>query len=51
MAEKSIEVFQNLHLRSRSMPGEMRDSILARVQAPWNHDPEREDDIRGGRRR
>lgn len=48
MTEKSIEVFQNLHLKSRSAPGSIRDRILARVQAPWNHDREREDDIRQG---
>lgn len=46
MAEKSIEVFQDLHLRSRSSSSSIRDSILAQVQDPWRHDSEREQDIR-----
>lgn len=48
MAEKSIEVFQNLHLNSRSTPGLIRSGILAQVKAPWCHDPDREDDMRHG---
>jgi len=48
MAEKSIEVFQNLHLNCRSSPSVIRDGILARARAPWHHDTDREDDIRQG---
>lgn len=46
MTEKSIEVFQNLHLKCRSSASAIRTSILVQVQKPWLHDPEREDDIR-----
>jgi len=46
MVEKSIEVFQDLHLRSRASSDSIRDSILAKVQEPWRHDTEREEDIR-----
>jgi len=46
MVEKSIEVFQDLHLRSRPSSSPIRESILAKVQEPWRHDPEREEDIR-----
>lgn len=48
MSENSIDVFQNLHLICRSAGSLIRDGILAQVQAPWSHDPEREDDIRQG---
>lgn len=48
MAEKLIEVFQNLQLKSRSSPNAIRDEILARACTPWLHDSEREDDIRRG---
>ena len=47
MTDKNIEVFQNLHLKSRSSASSIRTSILAQVQAPWHHDQEREEDIRG----
>ena len=48
MAEKkSIEVFQNLHLKSRSSASSIRTGILARLQAPWRHDSEREAEMRG----
>ena len=47
MTDKSIEVFQNLHLKGRSSASSIRASILAQVQAPWHHDQEREEDIRG----
>jgi hypothetical protein len=46
MAEKSIEVFQDLYLRKRSSSSAIRDSILTQVQEPWRHDPGREEDIR-----
>lgn len=46
MAEKSIEVFQDLYLRNRSSTSMIRDSILSQVQEPWRHDPKREEDIR-----
>jgi len=48
MPEKSIDVFQNLHLNSCSTFNSIRDAVLAWVQAPWCHDPEREYDIRQG---
>ncbi len=46
MAEKNIEVFQDLYLRNRSSTSMIRDSILTQVQEPWCHDPDREEDIR-----
>jgi len=46
MTDKNIEVFQNLHLKSRLSATSVRASILAQVQAPWHHDLEREEDIR-----
>src|SRR6218665_1499895 len=46
MTDKHIEVFQNLHLKSRLSATSVRASILAQVQAPWHHDREREEDIR-----
>jgi hypothetical protein len=47
MTDKSIEVFQNLHLKGRSSASSIRAGTLAQVQAPWHHDQEREEDIRG----
>ncbi len=47
MTDKSIEVFQDLHLKTRSPASSIRAAILAQVQKPWRHDLEREDDIRG----
>jgi hypothetical protein len=47
MTDKSIEVFQDLHLKTRSPANSIRAAILAQVQKPWCHDLEREDDIRG----
>lgn len=47
MTEKSIEVFQNLNLKGCSSASSIRAGILAQVQAPWHHDQEREEDIRG----
>lgn len=47
MTNKNIEVFQNLHLKSRSSASAIRTGILAQVQRPWRHDLEREEDIRG----
>ena len=46
MTDKSVEVFQNLNLKSRSSASSIRDGILAQVLAPWHHDHEREEDIR-----
>lgn len=46
MTDKNIEVFQNLHLKSRTSASSVRASILAQVQGPWHHDLEREEDIR-----
>ncbi len=47
MTEKSIEVFQNLNLKGCLSASSIRAGILAQVQAPWHHDQEREEDIRG----
>ncbi|TXT25787.1 MAG: hypothetical protein FD131_4465 [Rhodocyclaceae bacterium] len=47
MTDNSIEVFQNLHLKGRSSASSIRTGILAQVQAPWHHDQEREEDIKG----
>jgi len=46
MTAKSLEVFQELHLRTRSADISIRDHILAQVKAPWRHDPEREQNVR-----
>ncbi|WP_280190826.1 hypothetical protein [Delftia sp. PS-11] len=46
MTDKKIEVFQYLHLRSRTSASSVRSTILAQVQGPWHHDLEREEDIR-----
>ena len=46
MTAKSLEVFQDLHLRNRSADISIRDHILAQVKAPWRHDPEREQNVR-----
>lgn len=47
MTDKSIEVFQDLHLKGCLSASSIRAGILAQVQAPWHHDQEREEDIRG----
>ncbi|HFH3285713.1 hypothetical protein [Pseudomonas aeruginosa] len=46
MTEKSIEVFQDLYLRGGSAAS-IRDCILSQVREPWQHDPERENDMKG----
>ncbi|NTZ84292.1 hypothetical protein FCJ61_15135 [Burkholderia metallica] len=46
MTDKNIEVFQNLHLKSRTSARSVRAAILAQVQGPWHHDLEREKDAR-----
>lgn len=46
MTEKSMEVFQDLHLRGRSSSGLIRSSILAQVREPWHHALKQEEDIR-----
>lgn len=45
MREKSILVFQNLHLMGRSSASSIRESILAQVHQPWRHDLELEEDM------
>lgn len=46
MTDKNIEIFQNLHLKSRTSASLVRTTILAYIQVPWRHDSEREEDIR-----
>jgi len=46
MTEETIEVFQNLHIKSLASVSSVRTSILAQVQEPWHHDLEWEEDIR-----
>ena len=46
MTAKALEVFQDLHLRTRSADISIRDHILAQIKAPWRHDPEREENVR-----
>jgi hypothetical protein len=46
MRKANLEVFQDLHLRSRSASTSIRDILLSQVRAPWSHDAEREQDIR-----
>lgn len=46
MTAKSLEVFQDLHLRTRSADISIRDHLLRQVKAPWRHDPEREQSVR-----
>jgi len=45
MAEKSIEVFQELFLRG-APAASIRKSILSLVYGPWRHEVEREEDLR-----
>ncbi|CAM5784036.1 hypothetical protein [Rhizobacter fulvus] len=42
MTEKSLALFQDLNLRTRSADVAIRNAILKQVTAPWAHDPERE---------
>lgn len=46
MTEKNLEVFQDLHLRTRSADVSIREHILAQVKEPWRHDPKREQSVR-----
>lgn len=47
MNEKSdLEVFQDLHLKTRSASVSIRDQILLHVQAPWRHDAQREQSVK-----
>lgn len=45
MTEETIEVFQNLHIKSLASVSSVRTSILAQVQEPWHHDLEQEENI------
>ncbi|MGK8436764.1 hypothetical protein ACRS3X_05310 [Ectopseudomonas hydrolytica] len=45
MAEKDIEVFQDLHLSGASATS-IRDCILSQVKEPWRHETELEEDMR-----
>lgn len=46
MAEKAIEVFQDLYLRSRSSAKATREDILAQVRAPWLHATDKEEELK-----
>lgn len=46
MTEKNIEVFQDLHLRTRSASVSIRNLILGQICSPWHHDAEREKEVK-----
>ncbi len=46
MSRTNLEVFRDLHLRTRSASVSIRDHILSQVKAPWRHDAEREKDVK-----
>ena len=46
MTDNSIEVFQDLHLKSHALASSIRAAVLTQVHGPWRHDLEREEDIR-----
>eukprot|EP01036_Dinobryon_divergens_P000019 gene19-24_t len=46
MTQKNIEVFQDLHLRTRSASVSIRDLILGQLRSPWSHDVEREKEVK-----
>lgn len=46
MTDKNIEVFQDLHLRSRSASVSIRDLILTQIRSPWCHDAKREEEVK-----
>jgi hypothetical protein len=46
MSETSLEVFQDLHLRTRSASVSIRDLILSQLKAPWRHDLAREQSVK-----
>lgn len=46
MTEEGIEVFQDLHLRSRSSARSTREDILAQVREPWHHAADKEEELK-----
>lgn len=46
MRDKKLEVFQDLHLRTRSASVSIREHVLSQVKAPWRHDAEREQNVK-----
>lgn len=44
MTADTLEMFQDLNLRTRSADVSIRDAILKHVKAPWLHDPKREEE-------
>lgn len=46
MSRTNLEVFRDLHLRTRSASVSIRDQILSQVKAPWRHDAEREQGVK-----
>lgn len=51
MTEDTLELFQDLNLRTRSADVSIRDAILKQVKTPWTHDPKREELASDVRRR
>lgn len=45
MAEDSLEVFQDLQLKTQGSPINIRNAILGQIKEPWSHDQEREDSV------
>lgn len=45
MSEASLEVFQDLYLKTEESPLTIRDGIIAKVKEPWLHDEEREKSV------
>lgn len=45
MTAKTLEIFQDLNLRTRSADVSIRESILSHVRSPWHHDQERENSV------
>ena len=45
MSEASLEVFQDLYLKTEESPLTIRDGIIAKVKEPWLHDGDREKNV------
>ncbi len=46
MSDKKLEVFRDLHLRTRSASVSIRELVLNHVKLPWRHDAEREQNVK-----
>jgi hypothetical protein len=46
MSVTSLEIFQDLYLRTQSSVDSIRDQLLVHVKAPWRHDVEREQNVK-----